>query len=88
VTTDSEDYVWGELYEVNDPLNTLRRIDKAEDCDKGLFERKVVDVWPDVNEQVRAWSYFYAKPLEQSVQIKSGRFPIEVARVGNKRKAQ
>ena len=76
ITTVSEDYVVGEVYQVKDPLTALRKIDHAEGCDEGLFERKLVDAWLD-GKKIKAWSYFYLKPLDKSVQIESGFFSTQ-----------
>jgi gamma-glutamylcyclotransferase (GGCT)/AIG2-like uncharacterized protein YtfP len=75
IVTDSEDHIMGELFQLRDPLRALYEIDKIEGCDEGLFERKLVDVWFD-SKCVKAWSYFYAKPLGASARILSGVFSI------------
>lgn len=76
ITTVSEDYVVGEVYEVKNPLTVLCKIDHVEGCDEGLFERKLVDAWLG-GKKIKAWSYFYLKPLDKSVQIESGFFSTQ-----------
>lgn len=76
VPTRSDDFVAGELYELEIPARALEKIDKLEGCDEGLFVRKLVGAWVDDDRKVRAWAYFYAKPLRKSRQIPSGRFPL------------
>ncbi len=76
VPTDSSQYIRGELYELQEPIETLKKIDEVEGCDEGLFERKLVDVWAG-SRKTKAWAYFYAKPLKKSPPITSGHFPVK-----------
>jgi len=71
--TDTQEYVTGELYELENPRSALKKIDEIEGCDEGLFERKLVDAWVR-NQRTKAWAYFYAKPLKKSSRISSGNF--------------
>jgi|SRR5947209_4770525 len=75
VSTDSEQYIKGELYELPEAAEALKKIDAVEGCDEGLYERKLVNVWIG-NRKTRAWAYFYAKPLKKSVPIANGDFPV------------
>ena len=76
VPVDSQQYIKGELYELEQPDEALRKIDEIEGCDEGLFERRLVDVWAG-NKKTKAWAYFYAKPLKKSPPIASGHFPVK-----------
>ena len=73
IAVDSDDYVIGEVYEIEDPINALWKIDIVDGCDEGLFDRKIVDTWLD-GRKVRAWCYFYLKPVDQCEWIESGYF--------------
>ncbi|HEY6306211.1 MAG TPA: gamma-glutamylcyclotransferase family protein [Candidatus Angelobacter sp.] len=77
VPTRSDDFVAGELYELEIPAEALKKIDKLEGCDEGLFVRKLVGAWVDDDRKVRAWAYFYAKPLRKSRAMPSGRFSLK-----------
>jgi gamma-glutamylcyclotransferase (GGCT)/AIG2-like uncharacterized protein YtfP len=72
----SEDYVAGEVYQLPDPLIALWKIDRVEECDKGLFRRELVDAWLD-GKKIKAWSYFYLRPLDKSAQIEGGFFSTD-----------
>lgn len=58
--------VWGEVYAVAGGA-TLRRIDAYEGCDpsqpESLFRRGRVDVRLENGAVIRAWAYFYDRPL-------------------------
>ncbi|MGE5322759.1 MAG: gamma-glutamylcyclotransferase [Actinomycetota bacterium] len=71
--TDTQEYVMGELYELENPRSALKRIDEIEGCDEGLFERKLVNAWVK-NQRAKVWAYFYAKPLKKSSRISNGNF--------------
>jgi len=75
--TDSDQYIKGELYELFEPAEALKRIDEIEGCDEGLYERKLVNAWIR-NKKTKAWAYFYTKPLKKSVPINSGNFPVRL----------
>ncbi len=74
IQTDSMEYIHGELYELAEP-EMLAKIDDLEECDRGLFTRKLVDAWIG-KKKVKAWAYFYAKPTQKTSQIVSGHFPV------------
>jgi gamma-glutamylcyclotransferase (GGCT)/AIG2-like uncharacterized protein YtfP len=76
VPADNEQYIKGELYELHQPAETLRKIDEVEGCDEGLFERKLVNVWIG-SKKMKAWAYFYSKPLKKSPPITSGHFLVK-----------
>jgi len=88
VPSRSEDFIAGELYELEIPAEALKKIDKLEGCDEGLFVRKLVSTWAEDDRKHRAWAYFYAKPLRKSRPIPSGRFSARPgARVAHSRGA-
>lgn len=76
IPTRSDDFISGELYELEIPAEALKQLDKLEGTDEGLFVRKQVAAWADEDRKVRAWAYFYAKPLRKSPEIQSGRFSV------------
>ncbi len=77
VPTRSDEFIAGELYELESPVKALKKIDKLEGCDEGLFARKLVGAWAHDDHRVRAWAYFYAKPLRNSRPIPGGRFAVK-----------
>lgn len=77
VPTRSNDFISGELYELEAPSEALKRLDKLEGTDEGLFVRKQVGAWVGEDRRVRAWAYFYARPLRKSREITNGRFPLK-----------
>jgi gamma-glutamylcyclotransferase (GGCT)/AIG2-like uncharacterized protein YtfP len=77
VPTRSNDFISGELYELEFPAEALQKIDKLEGCDEGLYVRKLVGAWIGEDRKVRAWAYFYNKPLRKSRPIPNGRFPVK-----------
>jgi gamma-glutamylcyclotransferase (GGCT)/AIG2-like uncharacterized protein YtfP len=66
-------FVHGELFNLSNPDSLLRRIDKIEGCDEGLFERKIVDAWQNRKKR-KAWTYFYAKSISGAEHLPHGRF--------------
>jgi len=42
--SESQSHIHGELYKLQKPLETLKRLDFVEGCTEGLFTRKLVDV--------------------------------------------
>jgi len=75
IQTDSKEYIQGELYELAEPAEMLAKIDELEECNQGLFIRKLVDSWVG-KKKVKAWAYFYAKRTHKTSQIISGHFPV------------
>jgi gamma-glutamylcyclotransferase (GGCT)/AIG2-like uncharacterized protein YtfP len=79
--TSSRRYVRGELYELHDPDQALKKIDKFEGTDEGLFIRKLADVWIG-DQKKKAWTYFYPGRGDRVTPISSGRFRV---RAGSRR---
>ena len=76
VPTNSNEYVTGELYELSEPDLALGKIDEIEGCDEGLFERRLTDAWHN-GRKMKAWAYFYARPLRKSAHLADGTFPVK-----------
>jgi gamma-glutamylcyclotransferase (GGCT)/AIG2-like uncharacterized protein YtfP len=66
-------FVHGELYTLSNPDRILKRIDKIEGCDEGLFMRRLVDVWQN-GKKHRAWTYLYGKPVSSAEPLPHGKF--------------
>jgi gamma-glutamylcyclotransferase (GGCT)/AIG2-like uncharacterized protein YtfP len=66
-------FVHGELYTLRNPDPILKRIDKIEGCDEGLFERKFVDAWQHGMKR-KAWTYFYGKSVSSAELLPHGKF--------------
>jgi gamma-glutamylcyclotransferase (GGCT)/AIG2-like uncharacterized protein YtfP len=79
IASDAGKQVCGEMYRLKDPLRALWAIDLVEECDQGLYERKLVDVTLEDGQIVKGWSYFYSQPLGDSVEIADGRFSVHGA---------
>jgi gamma-glutamylcyclotransferase (GGCT)/AIG2-like uncharacterized protein YtfP len=77
IPTDSREYVKGELYELEEPAKALARLDEVEQCDEGVYTRKLVDGWLG-GKKITTWVYFYAKPVKRNLQITSGNFPVRL----------
>ena len=77
--TASRRYVRGELYKLNNPEKALKRLDKSEGTDEGLFVRKLAEVWIG-REKMKAWAYFYPGRKDKASAISSGRFRVRAAR--------
>lgn len=73
--TTSRHYVRGELYELNNPDKALKKLDKFEGTDEGLYVRKLADVWMG-REKVKAWTYFYPGRKDKELAIANGRFHV------------
>ena len=71
--TASQDYVHGELYKMGKPAETLKRLDEVEECERGLFVRKLVDVWAG-NRKMKAWVYFFNRKKAKAARIAGGNF--------------
>jgi gamma-glutamylcyclotransferase (GGCT)/AIG2-like uncharacterized protein YtfP len=72
-TSRTESFVHGELYQLHNPSETLRMMDKLEGCDEGLFVRRRVDIWHG-DKKTRGWAYFYAKPLSRADHVPTGNY--------------
>lgn len=72
-----EGHVWGEVYEMTDPLVVLAALDDIEgyrhdDPDKSLYMRSQAEVALPDGTRARAWVYFYNAPLGRAPRIPSG----------------
>lgn len=73
----SEGLVWGEVYEMTDPVTVLAALDDIEgyrhdDPDRSLYRREQADVALPDGTSARAWVYFYNAPLGRASRIASG----------------
>ena len=73
--TTSRRYVRGELYELNNPAQAFKKIDKFEGTDEGLFVRKLTDVWVG-RQKVKAWTYFYPGRKDKALLVAGGSFRV------------
>jgi gamma-glutamylcyclotransferase (GGCT)/AIG2-like uncharacterized protein YtfP len=73
LTSDKKRFVYGEIYHLSSPLPDLRTLDKLEGTEEGLFRRKIVEVLSNGSKR-RAWTYLYARPVEDARLIPSGIF--------------
>src|SRR5215467_3150516 len=81
--TASRRYVRGELYELTRPDKALKKLDKFEGTDEGLFVRKLADVWI-AGRKMKAWTYFYPGRSDKAAPIPSGSFRVSAgSRAGN-----
>ena len=69
--------VWGEVYEITDPVPVLAALDAIEgyrhdDPDRSLYTRSQSDVILPDRTPARAWVYFYNAPLGRAPRIASG----------------
>jgi gamma-glutamylcyclotransferase (GGCT)/AIG2-like uncharacterized protein YtfP len=72
-----EGLVWGEVYEMTDPVEVLEALDdiegyRPEDPDRSLYARAQTDVTLPDGSRARAWVYFYNAPLGRASRIPSG----------------
>ena len=72
-----EGHVWGEVYEMTDPVPVLAALDEVEgyrhdDPDRSLYLRQQTDVSLPGGAAARAWVYFYNAPLGRAPRIASG----------------
>jgi gamma-glutamylcyclotransferase (GGCT)/AIG2-like uncharacterized protein YtfP len=69
--------VWGEVYEMTEPVPVLAALDDLEgyrhdDPDRSLYMRTQADVVLPDGTRARAWVYFYNAPLGRAPRIASG----------------
>lgn len=83
--TTSRRYVRGELYELKNPDKALKKLDKFEETDEGLFVRKLADVWVG-REKMKAWTYFYPGRKDKELAIANGRFRVRTRTRASARK--
>jgi len=81
--TASRRYVRGELYKLSSSDKALKKLDKFEGTNEGLFVRKLADTWID-GRKMKAWTYFYPGRRDKAALISSGSFRVRPAtRAGN-----
>jgi gamma-glutamylcyclotransferase (GGCT)/AIG2-like uncharacterized protein YtfP len=73
----SDGHVWGEVYEMTEPVPVLAALDEIEgyrhdDSDRRLYRREEADVALPDGTQAQAWVYFYNAPLGRAPRIASG----------------
>jgi gamma-glutamylcyclotransferase (GGCT)/AIG2-like uncharacterized protein YtfP len=71
--TKPDSFVHGQLYVLRHADRTLEALDQFEGCREGLFRRAVADVWTH-GRKIKAWTYFYARPLTQADLVPNGRY--------------
>jgi gamma-glutamylcyclotransferase (GGCT)/AIG2-like uncharacterized protein YtfP len=69
--------VWGELYEMLDPIVVLDALDEIEgyraaEPERSLYTRVRTDVTLEDGRRTPAWAYFYNAPLGRAQRITSG----------------
>jgi gamma-glutamylcyclotransferase (GGCT)/AIG2-like uncharacterized protein YtfP len=72
-----EGQIWGEVYEIADPVPVLAVLDEIEgyrhdDADSSLYLRQKADVAMPDGSRAQAWVYFYNAPLGRAPRIASG----------------
>ena len=77
VPTSDGSVVWGELYELHDPMAVLAALDEIEgyrsnEPERSLYTRALTDVTLDDGRKAPAWAYFYNAPLGRAQRIASG----------------
>lgn len=80
-----EGSVWGEVYEISDPVTVMAALDDIEgyrhdDPDRSLYRRTKADVALPDGSRAQAWVYFYNAPLGRAPRIQSGDY-LEHVRV-------
>jgi len=81
----SENRVWGEVHEMLDSLDVLRRLDDFEGFDAAepetsLYVREKSPVTLLTGDVVSAWVYFYKEPLGWAERIDSGDYLAHIKR--------
>ena len=76
------DWVQGDLYELDDAETVLADLDRYEECPLGqpepeLFRRELAAVTALDGGSYRAWVYFYCRAVMESQRIASGVFSYE-----------
>lgn len=74
---DPEGYVWGEVYDMDDPPGVLAALDEIEGYsdahpDRSLYTRQLSPVTLETGDVLDAWVYFYNAPLGGAERIRSG----------------
>jgi gamma-glutamylcyclotransferase (GGCT)/AIG2-like uncharacterized protein YtfP len=75
--------VWGEVYRMRDKDKALAGLDgiegySADDPDRSLYIRQLVDVQLTDGRREKAWVYFYNAPLGRAERIPSGDYLAHV----------
>ncbi len=79
LSDDANDIVFGELFRLRRPLESLREFDMYEACGEGFAEpteyvRRMLQVTLDGGAVSEAWTYLYNWPVDRLPRIASGRF--------------
>jgi gamma-glutamylcyclotransferase (GGCT)/AIG2-like uncharacterized protein YtfP len=79
LSDDVADVVFGELFRLRQPAESLREFDKYEGCGEGFAEptqyvRRMLQVTLDGGAMSEAWTYIYNRPVAHLPRIASGRF--------------
>ena len=77
VPTNDGSRVWGEVYEATEPSAVLSALDeiegyRANEPERSLYMRVLIDVTLDGGSVQTAWAYFYNAPLGRAQRIESG----------------
>lgn len=77
VPAEDDSQVWGEVYEMLDPVAVLDVLDDIEgfrpsEPAHSLYLRRPVEVIMDGGRGLEAWAYFYNAPLGRASRIASG----------------
>jgi gamma-glutamylcyclotransferase (GGCT)/AIG2-like uncharacterized protein YtfP len=77
VPTHDDSIVWGEVYEMLDPVTVLATLDEIEgyraaEPERSLYTRILTDVVLEDGRGLQAWAYFYNAPLGRAQRIESG----------------
>ncbi len=72
-----EGRVWGEVYDMSEPVTVLAALDEIEgyrhdDPERSLYRREQAGVTLPDGSEARAWVYFYNAPLGKAPRIASG----------------
>ena len=79
LSADAADIVHGDLYALPDDPALLTLLDKYEGCGDGdpqphPYVRAMIDVMAADGVTIKAWTYVYRMPVQESSRIASGRF--------------
>ncbi len=69
-------YVSGHLFLMGQPQKTLAALDEFEEVEEGLFRRELVNV-KMYGKSLKAWAYFYDRPLKDSNLLPVGVYSSE-----------
>ncbi len=75
-TKRSNQYVSGQLFFMGQPQKTLTALDEFEEVEEGLFRRELVNVKLH-GKSIKAWTYFYDRPLKDSNLLRVGVYSSE-----------